>query len=170
MDYLQCFDDAGILFEPLENIDRPDKLSVLLREVVADMRLVKNRDDVEFDMNEWATLNGEEQCVVCAAGAYVLAHCFPNGIENVPYCVKDKIADYIIVAEPDDFKWAIDSFRTGTISRYFAQQYDLSESLICDLVVLFDSMAERYAYNDEDYTDVVKWFNTAATFLESRGY
>lgn len=171
MDYEKIFGTAGISFRPLENVARPEKLSKLLREVVADMRLVKNRDHVEFEMSEWALLNSEtEKCQVCAAGAYVLAQCFPDGIANVSYSMRDEIADYIIRADPEDIKWGIDQFRQGTVSTMIKEWYALPKDIVGKLDTLFDTMDARHHYDSFDYADVVKWFNTAAAYLESRGY
>lgn len=164
-DYTDIFKYEGLSFVPLGKVAIPDKLSELLRRVVADMRTVLNRDEVEFEMGVWADFTMDDGCAVCAAGAYILAECFPDGYS---YDHGTDIVNYIdAVSYPA--KHLIDNFRDFSVHRVRDRDiYNTPDDVLCGLAAIFGRISERY--DPHSYLDVVKWFNTAAAYLESRGY
>lgn len=165
---------------------QPTSISDLLRRVVADMRTVRQRDHVEFGMLSWAESYPQElsdpeaPCAVCAAGAYILAECFPDGISGVDDEEIEDITYYIVdIAEwgydSPERKTAyytmqlIDDIRSGYIDRGYDLPFATAEALgeARDFLDRFDKVAD---YDSNDYRDVVKLFNTLADYLERKGY
>lgn len=146
-------------------------LSDLLRRVVSDMRFVKERYGVEFDMDEWVSTTDDGRCAVCAAGAFVLAECYPDGIDDAELMHFNRNIIRTDIRDGDaDVLLLIDDIRQGYPDDYLCDSFGLSVECVDLIRNAFTRLKNSHDYDEDDYHDVVKWFNSLATILEKNGY
>ena len=153
----------------------PDKVSELLREVVADMRAVAAMKNVKFDMKTWIGDDGDV-CTVCAAGAWLLNK-FVKGedivdVKRAFYSMRTSdvgvimaAVDYLRGTDVETFLVQLEGLYPD-IKRYCTKHRVngnglLDSPLFNDLEACFPA-----GYDSSNYQSVVTLFEKCATVLE----